>query len=123
MPKVIRWSSLALIFAATLVGQQGQIGITTLATITGDAATHQLQTSGSARWVQFITASGNAAAMRIGSSNTSSTRGLPIAAGGGFMLPPIPKDSTESGGSQLYDLSKIYYYLATSDTVSVAWGN
>ncbi len=91
-----------------------QILIVSPAEITGDSAAHALGTSGVARWIQIIAPSGNSAVIRIGDSNTSASRGLPIAPGGGIMLPP----TSQAPG---YDLTRVFYYATTGDKVNIAW--
>ncbi len=112
------------IFIATaLLMAQGTLKVTTLADITGNSTTVQLQTSGSARWVLFVAPSTNSAVIRIGDSATGATRGAPVAAGGGLLFPPVAADSRESATQHLYNLANIYYYVTTSDKVSIQWGN
>lgn len=96
---------------------------TSLADITGDSATHQLQSSGSAKWVLIIPLAANAAKVRIGDSSTSVSRGVELAPGGGFFMPPLPIDTRQSVQQHRYDLSTIYYYVVTGDKISVVWGN
>ncbi len=91
------------------------------ADIAGDGSAHVLGT-GVARWVQVNCAAANSAAVRLGDSNTSATRGAPMPAGGGMMLPPIPSAPTYQAPDQYYDLSKIYYYAANGDKISLVWG-
>ena len=107
----------------TVDAQAGNLSVTSMADITGDGAAHALQSSvTTARWIQVIATTTNSAAVRLGDSNVSSTRGLPIAAGGGFMFPAVPVDQRESTTQHFYDLSKIYYFAAVGDKLSVAWG-
>jgi hypothetical protein len=87
-----------------------------LADIAGDNAVHRLTTNLNARSciVQLvITGSGT---VRVGDSTTSSTLGLPFAAGGAFMYP--------NPGLQLgcWHLAQIYLYVPSGATVSVAYG-
>ncbi len=96
--------------------------VTTLAQITGDAATHQIATSGTARWVQINALTGNGAVIRVGDSATSATRGLPIAAGAGMMYPPMPIDTRVSNQASLYRVSTLYYYAASGDKLNVLMG-
>lgn len=110
------------ILALFAFGLSGQVGIGTLSDITGDGSTHALNSAASARWVQFVAGAANGAAIRIGDSNTGSARGVPLAAGGGFFLPPMPTPST-STQPRLYILANLYYYAANGDKVSVTWGN
>ncbi len=66
----------------------------------------------SAQWVQFIvTGSGT---VRLGDSNTSSTRGAPIPAGGSQFFP-------YKGTSNFYPLAGIYAYIPTGATLSVLY--
>src|SRR6476620_11680954 len=95
MQLTLRLAALALAVIAIVLwihppweaAAQGSISVRTLADITGDGSTHALSTFGTARWVQIIAPSGNSAAVRIGDSNASSSRGAPIAAGGGILMP------------------------------------
>lgn len=89
---------------------------TTLADITGDGAAHKFATSGRAKWVQIIALSSNGSAVRIGDSNAGVSRGMPVAAGGGLLLPV-------QTNNQMYDLSAWYYYVANGDKVSITWAN
>lgn len=98
-------------------GAQTAITIRTLDDITGDGSAHQLALSGTGRWVQIIALSGNSAAVRIGDSNVSATRGAPVAAGGGLLLPP------SENVNLWYSLSGIYYYAANGDQLAVIYGN
>lgn len=104
-----------LVPLALLVGQSGVVAPTSYPEITGDAATHQLATSGTCRTVQIIAPSGNGAVVRIGDSTTSSSKGLPVAAGAGLFLPPLDSDQRESIQQHLYNLSALYYYAASGD--------
>lgn len=112
---------LLVLVVLALSAQTGLVVPTTLADITGDAAAHKVASSGTARWVQFIAASGNAAVVRVGDSNVSTTRGLPIAAGAGQMFPMLNGDQRSSVNQQYYDLSTIYYVAAIGDKVSIVW--
>lgn len=106
---------LFLLLSAILCGQQTLIG--TLADITGDGSAHKISSTPiAARWIQIVAITGNSAVVRIGDSNVGSSRGTPVAAGGGFMMPP-PNSSFPS-----YDLSQVYYYAANGDKLSVTWG-
>lgn len=107
---------------STQSSQSGVATLTTTADVAGDSAAHQVQTSGTARWVQFICTANNTAIVRVGDSAVSATRGLPIAAGGGLMLPPIPSAPGMKQIDQFYQLSSIYYIVQTGDAVSIAWG-
>lgn len=84
--------------------------------IVGDNATHPLiavASAARASWIQIIvTGSGT---VRIGDSTASSTVGLPVAAGGGFMLP-------YRGQLTTYSLREVQVYVPTGATVSAAYG-
>ena len=101
------------------LGQTVTATIISAADITGNGASHVLQASVSARWVQIINVTGNSAVVRIGDSSVSSTRGAAIAVGGGLMLPPIPSTSSTA---MYYNLGTIYYYAANGDKISLIWG-
>jgi hypothetical protein len=70
----------------------------------------------------IVAGSTNAAAVRIGDSATSASRGLPVAAGGGLMYPPLAPGPRPGQADQYYDLSAIYYYATAGDKLSVSWG-
>ncbi len=105
------------LFSASLAFSQ-TVSLVTIPDKTGDAAAHQIQTSGTCKALQIIAQVGNAAVVRIGDSTVSASAGLPIAAGGGLFLPPI----TFSNGSSFvsYKLSAMYYYAGSGDVVSIA---
>ncbi len=94
-----------------------QANLHTIATITGTATTVQISTDAltRAKWVQVIADSGNGAKVFFGDSTVTATRGLPIAAGGGY--------STPSCDSCIYTLSTMYAYLAQGDKIYVAFGD
>lgn len=119
---------LALILCSSLAApprveaQGGSISVATAADITGTGAQVQVYPSGGlARWVQIIAPGANAAVVRVGDASTSATVGLPIAAGGGFMLPPLPIDGRESSSAHFYNLANIYVYVANGDKVSIIY--
>lgn len=90
------------------------IAIVTVPDITGDAANHAVST-GTARWIQFVAPAANAANVRVGDSNISSTRGIPIPPGGSMFLPESPDLGLG------YDLANVFYRATTGDIVSIAW--
>lgn len=96
------------------------VTVTSSADITGDAAAHAVGT-GLARWVQVDAVTGNSADVRVGGSNTSSTIGKRIAAGGSQFFPPIAPNGYESTSDNSYDLSSMFYYAATNDKVTITW--
>lgn len=106
--------ALCLVLLGLAFGQQNTGSIQTETDITGTNATVAIcSTCGTAKWVQIVTPAANAAVVRWGDSNTSSTRGAIIAAGGGQYLPP-------DGGP--YSLPNLYVFIATNDKVTVTWG-
>jgi hypothetical protein len=110
--------SLATIIGGHLqnaVHAQG-VAVSVAADITGDGSAHAITSSGTARWVLIIAHSTNSATARCGASTTSSTRGFPIAAGGGLMLPPALNQD-------FFPLAQVYCYAANGDKLSVGWGN
>lgn len=103
--------AILILLASAFAGTSTQ----TLADITGTGATVAIcATCGVAKWVQLTTPSTNAAVVRWGDSNTSSTRGSLIAPGGGQGLRPQIECPC--------DLSATYVYVANSDKVSVTYG-
>lgn len=105
---------IAVLLLLVSIGLFAQYLIVSPAEITCDSAAHAVATSGVARWVQFVAPSTNSVAIRIGDSNTGASRGIPIAAGGGYMMP-------FTQGAPGYDLTKIYYYCTASDKVDISW--
>lgn len=109
----------SLVLAVMGFAQSGTMEVGTLADITGDAAAHQLSSTAiDAKWVIIIALTANGAAVRIGDANTSVSRGAAVAAGGGLTLPLL----TPMQPRNAYDLSKIYYYAASGDKISVLYG-
>lgn len=105
---------LAVLLLLLAFGLWAQTLIVSPAEITGDSTAHAVSTAGVARWIQFVAPSTNSFAVRVGDSNTGSARGIPIAAGGGYMMPYLQS-------APGYDLTKIYYYASTGDKVNVSW--
>lgn len=92
-----------------------QPGINTLADISGSSSPVALGTSSqNALWIQCIAPSTNTNAVRFGDSTVSSTRGLPIAPGGGYNTPAMQ--------GRGYSLANTYVYVATGDKLSCAYG-
>ena len=117
--------SCALIFFSALAYSQsaGAVTVVSVVDVTGDGSAHKLQSSAvTARWVQIICSTSNVSAVRLGSSTVSSTQGAPLAAGGGFMLPPIAPAPGTKNADVYYDLSTIYYYAAAGDKFSMILG-
>lgn len=105
-----------------VAAQSGAITVSVPADVTCDGSAHAFSaTSLSARWVQIIpAATGNAAAIRVGDSNVSSSRGWPIAGGGAMAIPPMPVDARESTQQHFLNLANLYYSCTTGDKFS--WG-
>lgn len=93
----------------------GAINIASVADVSGDGASHQIASSGTARWVQIVARSTNASVVIVGDSAITTTRGVPIAPGGGFMFP------ASQNSNDPYPLSSIYYLAQTGDKVSILW--
>lgn len=92
--------------------------IVTIADISGDGAAHAIGTGG-AQWIQFIAPSGNSSVVRVGDSSITTSRGVPVAAGGGMFMPTIPPKSDSIDRS--YDLSTIYYLVQSGDKLSIVY--
>lgn len=85
----------------------------------GGAATALSAVKGTlATWVALSAAKGNAGAIRFGDSNVSATRGAALAAGATapFLLPRCDFNQGQ------YDLSQIYVFGTSTDSVSVTYG-
>ena len=79
--------------------------------ITGDNGVHLIAFAAAVRWIQFaVTGTGSA---RIGSASVGVARGIPVAPGGGFFLPPC-------GPLMLYG-NQIYAYVPAGATLSVGY--
>lgn len=101
---------------ALWLGCFAAVKVTTMDTITGDAAAHQIASAGGARMIIFVCPSTNASTVYIaGDSAVSATHGLPCAAGGSLTFPALPS----LGLDPPYDLSTIYYVIAVGDKLSI----
>lgn len=109
---------LVLLCAAWL---PAQVSLKSIPDISGDSASHQLASSGTARWIQFIAPPGNTSVVRIGDSTVSVTAGLRMAPGSGQMLAPVSCPQGDSANCTII-LSSVYYLVQTGDTLSVTWG-
>lgn len=114
---------IAVIVSREVDAQGNYIVVTSAAQVTGTGTAVQIATSGTARWVQVVAITGNSATVNCGDSLVSATRGIPIAAGGGFMFPTIAPDSRQAVQQRYYDLSKLYCYIGNSDKANFVWGN
>jgi hypothetical protein len=108
---------LALVALALVIPQRSQSNLINGACISGASSTVQLSTNTTARakFIQIIAPAANSGIVYFGDSTTSSSKGLPIAAGGGYNTPTCD--------SCLYTLAAHYAYVATGDTACWAWGN
>lgn len=109
-----------LLVPRTVVHAQANlpITITTPADLTGNGAAQQMTAiTCTGRWVQFVAPASNSAIVRVGDSNTSASRGLPMAAGSGLLLPPA------TNVNYIYSPSALYFYAANGDKLSVACGS
>ena len=85
----------------------------TFADIAGSNAAVTLG-SGQYRMCQLVAPTGNSNVIRWGDSNTGTSRGALIAAGGGMLL-PVPAQ-----GSPFYiDLGATYVYISTGDKLTL----
>ncbi|HET9304861.1 MAG TPA: hypothetical protein VFO46_02430 [Candidatus Sulfotelmatobacter sp.] len=90
--------------------------ITHTLTITGDGNPHPVSaTRILTKWFRFQATVGNAATVRIGDSATTSSVGWPLNSGAALNVEPV----TELSG--FYDLSQIYAYVASGDSLLVAY--
>lgn len=107
-----------LIISILAFAMFGQVQVHSIADITGDGTTHQFTGDSRARWVLFQTPSTNTGTARIGDANVTTTRGEIIPGTSGIFWPPIgdQKDPT-----QFYDLTKLYYNVASSDKLVITW--
>lgn len=120
---MLRTILLFFAFAFVASPQSGLMAFHSVADVTGTGvAVQMVPAGGPARWVQLIPLSTNSAVARCGDSNVSATRGAALAAGGGFMSPPITITSDPSKQPQ-YNLASLYCYIANGDKVSVLWAN
>ena len=72
--------------------------------------------SGTSRWVDVIALSGNGAVVRCADSTASSSRGVPIAAGGAYRFPASPNQNMQ------YDLATLFCSGSNGDKVAVVRG-
>lgn len=66
-------------------------------------------------WIQFVIS--GSGSVRVGDPNTSSSRGLPIPAGGGLLLSRSARGLAEQG----YNLDNVWLYIPSGATVSLAY--
>ena len=108
---------------APVEAQGGLITVTSAAQVTGSGAAVAVAASGTARWIQVLAVTGNSATVNCGDTNVSTTRGILIAAGGGFLFPPMPPDPRLSTNQNYYSLAAVKCYVANGDKVNFLWGN
>lgn len=122
---LLKWFLLLPLLALALWAQL--VVPTSIATITGDGAKHQIASSGQARWVQVVAKGPSASTIPnvsdviVGDSAITTNRGLALAPGSGFMFPPITIPPGGVANQYLYDLSAIYYLVATNDHITILW--
>jgi hypothetical protein len=126
MIRLLRRFTLLLVCAVACLAQSGTVTVTPLPDIVGASTTIQLAGSGACKFVIFIAWSTNTGTIRIGDSTTSSTKGATLPPGSGLMLPAIPQPyGAVSSGQQLYDMTKIYYWVlggGTPDKLTILYG-
>ena len=120
---VLLGALLMLSRTASVEAQGGLVVVTSPVQVTGAGAAVQIATSGTARWIQVLAVTGNSATVNCGDSNVSTTRGILIAAGGGFMFPTIPVDERQAVNQHYYNLATVYCYIGSGDRANFLWGN
>lgn len=103
--------------------QGGLVIVTSSVQVTGSGAVVHPAASGTARWIQVNAITGNSATVNCGGSTVSTTIGVPIAAGGGMFLPPMPFDSRLATNQSYYSLATVSCYVANGDKVNFTWAN
>ena len=97
----------------------------TIANITPGGTATRIATSGAARWILFTVPAGNSGVIRVGDSSVSATQGAAVGAAStatSLLFPPLPVNHELRAADQLYDLSTIYAYGTSSDTVGITYG-
>jgi hypothetical protein len=115
----------ALAFMAAPIWCQTPATVTTFADVTLSGSVQQVSTAvsstASCRWVLFVALPANVAAVRVGDSNVSATRGIPVAASGG-VIPPMSAQGSSAMG-YVYPLAGLYVFGTSGDQVSITCGN
>ena len=112
---VLITAAFCLLFVLSIHGaSDAVVTLSDQADITGDGSSHALGTSGFPRIVILNCPSTNSAAIRIGASTVSSSRGLACAPGGTLTLPFV---------SYGWRLSTVYYLAGVGDKLQVVLGN
>ena len=110
MKKLLFVPLLLILSAVRLVPAQACCSIT----IAGSSAVVRVTTSStSVNWVQLVAPTGNASTAYWGIGTTSTANGGILPAGSGQFIPPKARGN--------YDLSNVYVYVASGDTLRVAW--
>jgi hypothetical protein len=102
----------------TLPDQAGDNAAHTIASLI-TAAGMTLPSPPLARTLLFREISGGTTGSRVGGSNVTGTRGIPFSASDNVMLPELLAGS--GLGDSAWDLTQVYVYLATGDTVAIAY--
>jgi hypothetical protein len=124
MIRLLRRFTLLLVCAVACLAQSGTVTVTPLPDVVGASTTTQLASSGSCKFVIIIAWPTNTGTVRVGDSTTTSSKGATLPPGSGLMLPALPSFLGQvSSGQQSYDMTKIYFWIATSDKISVLYGN
>jgi hypothetical protein len=110
----LKYCLLTLVLAGLVFGQN-LIVPTTLADITGDGAVHAIAAGGSARWIVFVALSTNVSTVRLGDSNITTTRGVPVPPGQSFSI-------LESTSTFRHSLSGWNYLIQSGDKLSITYG-
>lgn len=121
---------IALAFFATAL--DAQTPVISPATISGDGAAHAVTTTAQrARWIIFIAPASNtatncsasaggsqSACPRVGDSNVTTSRGVPLPPGSSLMYPYIGTPGANAPG---YGLNSIFYVVQSGDTLIIQY--
>jgi hypothetical protein len=97
-------------------------GLVSLDDVVGDGAAHPCPAAVT-RCVVFAAGAGNSRKVRIGGPNVSTGNGIALVPGQVLQFQPMgpPADLATSQMNEVYDMSKIWYYVAPGDTLQVVY--
>jgi hypothetical protein len=110
----LKYFLLTLVLAGLVFGQNFIVP-TTLPDITGDGAVHAIASTGSARWIIFAALSTNSSVIRLGDSNITTSRGVPVPPGQSFSV-------FESTSTFRHSLAGWDYLIQSGDKLSITYG-
>jgi hypothetical protein len=109
----LKYCLLTLVLAGLVFGQN-LITPNTVADITGDGNVHAVATPATGcRYIIFAALSTNTNAMRLGDSNITTSRGVPVGPGQSFTLLESPSTFRHGGW---------YYLVQSGDKISITYG-